>query len=291
MNIVEEYTQFKRHELLNIPGVYSIKCKITDKLYIGETISLYHRFTYHLRRLLNNKHDNPYLQEAVNKYGLAAFELDVIEICEIKDLQRREHHWVHVLYSNQRNTGYNIRDTHPDEKLRITDDQRRRMVEAQSKRTDNRKNVSAETRAKISAIHKGKKIPKEVVDRMRTQAGTERRERQARYREIKELTGKAPVSEKFLTSIRAAMAKREYKKGKEHARSKAIIKYNLDGKFMAVYSCIREADNRDGYSSVIVKCCKGKCKMSLGYIWRYYTDNYPLQIEPYTGKMSKYCKK
>lgn len=57
----------------------------------------------------NNKHYNPYLQNAWNKYGEENFVFEIIEIVENENILRnREQHYIDIFNSSNRNFGYNI---------------------------------------------------------------------------------------------------------------------------------------------------------------------------------------
>lgn len=52
--------------------------------------------------------------------------------------------------------------------------------------------------------------------------------------------------------------------------SKAVEQYTKDGKFVAEYPSMMEASRQTGLNSGgICSCCKGKCKQSNGFIWKY----------------------
>lgn len=101
----------KRREdnIYNRIGIYGIRNKINDKIYIGKTgMNFGDRWDSHRSLLNNNKHDNPYLQNAWNKYGEENFEFIVIEDCDIDDLNERETYW--IKYYKEKSLAYNIHD-------------------------------------------------------------------------------------------------------------------------------------------------------------------------------------
>ena len=75
-------------------GIYGIKNKINDKIYIGQSINIKDRFVRHKTLLKHNKHYNAHLQRSYNKHGLESFEFFVLEQCSENDLSNREQHWV-----------------------------------------------------------------------------------------------------------------------------------------------------------------------------------------------------
>jgi group I intron endonuclease len=64
----------------NVTGIYKITSEITQKFYIGSSITIGKRWTAHLWRLRNQKHGNRYLQNHVNKYGIEDLKFSVLEI-------------------------------------------------------------------------------------------------------------------------------------------------------------------------------------------------------------------
>ena len=67
-------------------GIYQIRNITTNKIYIGSTNNLKRRYNQHLNSLNKNKHENPYLQAAWNKYGANNFIFEIIEFCQ-EDVQ------------------------------------------------------------------------------------------------------------------------------------------------------------------------------------------------------------
>jgi group I intron endonuclease len=74
-------------------GVYKITCTANKKIYIGSTSNLCQRKRQHFDRLRLNKHDNPILQAAFNKYGEDAFTYEVIELTLPAFQLEREQYW------------------------------------------------------------------------------------------------------------------------------------------------------------------------------------------------------
>ena len=64
-------------------GVYLIRNKIDDKVYVGSCIrSFRRRAQSHVRCLIKGIHANPKLQNSWNKHGAAAFEFLIIDYCQ-----------------------------------------------------------------------------------------------------------------------------------------------------------------------------------------------------------------
>lgn len=120
--------RFKR-----LPGIYEIKNLLNNKVYIGQTKSIYSRLIDHKNALKNDKHDNSHLQRSFNKYGIDNFSFNVIEYCDQQYLTEKE-----KFYISEQIECYNIREAidsviHPKRQL-----------------------ISEETRKLLSDIKKGK---------------------------------------------------------------------------------------------------------------------------------------
>ncbi len=78
------------------PGIYIITIKNSIKVYIGESINVKNRLKNHLRKLRNQKHTNPILQNLYNKYGEDALDFNILEYLDTKDkkiLKEKEAKW------------------------------------------------------------------------------------------------------------------------------------------------------------------------------------------------------
>ena len=83
----------------SLPGIYLIIFKDTEYVYIGSSYNVYDRLAGHLRTLLNNKHDNVFLQRTYLKYGKDKIRFIPLEYCEKDDtiLQQKEVYWYNYL--------------------------------------------------------------------------------------------------------------------------------------------------------------------------------------------------
>jgi len=64
-----------------------------------------------------------------------------------------------------------------------------------------------------------------------------------------------------------------------------LIAYNKEGNFVGVFKSAREASRQLKISyKHISSCAKGKRPICEGYMFRYFTNNYPLKIKPYKFK-------
>lgn len=84
--------------LRKLCGIYRLS--VLEHSYIGSSKNLYARLSEHRTDLRNNRHTNPFLQKVVNKYGLEAVSIDIIELCEKDKRIEREAYWIKELHSD-----------------------------------------------------------------------------------------------------------------------------------------------------------------------------------------------
>lgn len=116
-------------------GVYKITNLKTAECYVGKSKHVEKRWQEHFSKGYGAVHSKRF-QEAIDTYGNEGFSFQIIEECDVKDLDERERYWISEL-----KPVYNtLMDGHA---------------------------VSASTRAKISAKLKGRKQLPELVEKRR----------------------------------------------------------------------------------------------------------------------------
>ena len=109
-------------------GIYKITNIKNNKVYIGQSVKLSARKNGHINSLKKQQHHNPLLQLAFNKYGQKSFIFEILEECEIDQLDEKERFWISFFDSTNRDYGYNFESggnlkkrAHPEtvEKIRI----------------------------------------------------------------------------------------------------------------------------------------------------------------------------
>lgn len=127
-------------------GVYTITNLVNNKIYVGYATNMYRRRDWHFCSLRAGTHTNAHLQAAYNKYGVENLVFGILEREELELLAGLEHYWCNMLNAHDREFGYNIQPTHPDNKPR---------------------RVSEETREKLRASHLGQKNSLESIEKAR----------------------------------------------------------------------------------------------------------------------------
>lgn len=88
-------------ELRQICGIYLLKNLLTNKYYIGQSIDIYRRLLQHKNYCKN------YIDQIIAATGAENFEVSILKICQIKELDDLERFFIEK-YQSQFPLGYNI---------------------------------------------------------------------------------------------------------------------------------------------------------------------------------------
>lgn len=131
-------------------GIYSVRNKITNLIYVGLSTNIGHRFVSHKRQLISGKHKNKHMQSSCDKHGIDNFIFEIIEVCDATILCEREKFWIKYHRSHNRNHGYN--KTFGGEFGRLSDE-----IYAQYSKRLKGCTISDEQKSRISKTLTGKK--------------------------------------------------------------------------------------------------------------------------------------
>lgn len=84
-------------------GIYKITNKINNKSYIGQSTNIQRRINEH--RWANENSRIPF-HKAIDKYGWDNFQVEILEECNLEDLNERESYWIQ--FYNSYGEGYNM---------------------------------------------------------------------------------------------------------------------------------------------------------------------------------------
>lgn len=87
---------------INMMGIYKITNKATGKSYIGQSNDITRRFKEH--QTVGEKSRIP-VDIAIKKYGKESFLYEILEECNIEELNQKETYWIN--YYDTVNNGYN----------------------------------------------------------------------------------------------------------------------------------------------------------------------------------------
>lgn len=150
-------------------GIYQIKNVVNGKIYVGSSINMDSRWSNHKTALRGNYHHGTYLQRAWGKYGEDNFLFSIVEempFSEDATLREVENYYFNKLKPEYNEAKYATRS--PWYKRHFPKEMKEKMRKSKTgdKHWNYGKHHSEETRAKISASHVGKRIPKDVRERM-----------------------------------------------------------------------------------------------------------------------------
>lgn len=180
-----------------ICGVYKITHIASGKSYIGISKDVHRRWIQH-KSWVNTGARRSAIYSAMQKYGIDAFSWQIIEECSKDDLEMREQHWIAV-FDTFRN-GYNL-----------------------TAGGEYNKEVSEESRKRMSDSHKGKKQPQELIEK-RVKRGSEhfaygkQRDEATRQKISQSLTGKKHSEETKAKRSKALMGRKMSQESIEKSR-------------------------------------------------------------------------
>jgi group I intron endonuclease len=93
-----------------LAGIYKITNTKDGKSYIGQAVKLLSRYWKHVSTLRLQKHRNPHLQAAINKFGIENFTFEVLEVLPLDKslLKQREQYWIDYYNTCNNKFGYNM---------------------------------------------------------------------------------------------------------------------------------------------------------------------------------------
>jgi group I intron endonuclease len=234
-------------------GIYSITCKVNNKMYVGYATSFNTRWPDHRNALNDGIHYNYYLQQDWALYGAKMFKIERVEVCTEDRLVEREHYWATLLNVHNREYGYNIRPTGESKNVRLAQETKDKISKAQKGKVRTSEQLIKRTATrKKNAEKRGYWVSPERIEKMKI-----------------EMKGK-PISPN--------MVKKSIEKS-----SKKCSQYSLQGNLIAVYNSQCEAGRQTGIDdSGINAVCIGKISTSGGYVWRSENDpfnKYPVILE------------
>ena len=166
---------------LPICGIYKITCSADERCYVGQSIDIVARWGKHKRTLRQGKHRSIFMQRAWDKHGEDTFAIEVLEEVDpptllLNDLKtlltEREQVWMDRLHPefNVAPAAGSTLGMRPSEEAKVNwrkvidSPEHREKLRAASKKRWERGPVSDETKAKMSAVRKGRKLPPRTAE-------------------------------------------------------------------------------------------------------------------------------
>jgi group I intron endonuclease len=238
-------------------GIYKITNEINRKIYIGQSVDYEKRKVSHKTKFLqyckspeNHKSGCIFLYNSFKKYGFENFTFELIEECLIDELNNREQYWMNFYSSYEREYGYNLCKIAGSSKGTIRNESTRlKNSESAKKRIGDKNPFYGKTHSDYSKNEMSKKRSGKKRKNISTEKWVEHKIWEMSY--IK------------------------------------ILQYDIWGNFIKEWNSLSEASN-------VTKIKKGRISESLtehqptagGFIWKYFKEEYPLNIEPNISKIS-----
>jgi len=127
--------KLNRKEHSNQSGIYCIRNKVNNKVYIGKAKCIYRRIRQHVNNLnkKNRDEENDHLINSWHKYGRENFEYFVVEYVPLDLLKTQELYWQKSYNCTDRKKGYNIR-LDSETNCIVSEETRNKCSKAQIKR-------------------------------------------------------------------------------------------------------------------------------------------------------------
>jgi len=207
-------------------GVYKIINLVNNKIYVGSAVNFEIRWRNHKSELKRYKHHSPKLQNSYNKHGIDNFKFEIIEECVKEKLIEREQYYID-LYDSYKN-GYNC------------------CPKADSNLG---RRCSEETKIKIGKANKGRKMPKESIEKSR----------------------QAHIGLKFSEETKKEMSAKRIGRNNPRYNPTPILQYDLKDKFIKEWQDFISLKDAGFDSTDISRVCKKdkNRKVSHGYKWKF----------------------
>jgi group I intron endonuclease len=266
--------------------VYIIKNLTNGKCYIGQSKQkdVNTRWNSHKSTSkTKKKNGSSALNAAFRKHGLANFTFNIICVCFDEDRLEYEKFYIKH-FKTVSPKGYNLTDG--GESPIMSKETIAKMIQANigRKHTDEAKrNMSIAQKSSVLCVQKlrllsqnntGKKRTDEARRKMSASSKGKPKSEETKKKISESKMGKPghAHSEETKKKIRDALKGREMvdKRGKNHARSKEIQQFDLDGTLVRTF----ESANIAGITlkkdvSTICKCARGGTKTAYGFKWKY----------------------
>lgn len=255
-------------------GVYKIVNLIPNKktgvckVYIGSSFNMKNRRWEHFNKLRKNKHNNKYLQSAVNKYGIENFKftcIKYIEKYEDKEKLRKE-----LLVNEQyeidkyredngkinHNLCYNLYEIAGSPLGKKLSEEHKKKISESNKGRNAGIKLSKEHKSKLSESHKGKSS----INKGKKFSTEHKNKLSESHKGIQSGTNHPLYGKKHTEESKNKMRDSNRKK-------RAVINLTTGEIFESINDACRKYNIAD--SAQIIRCCQGKAKTSKNYRWSY----------------------
>jgi len=268
-------------------GIYIIKNKLNNKIYIGSAVDIVDRWRRHKILLQKNKHHSPILQNSWNKYGKENFDFIIVEECNKDILISREQYYLDILlkanddnFTFFKSNGYNV-NHRADSSLgrEFTEETKVKMSKIKSK---NGKLKDIEfSKIDINTFYNNKIIninnketlkPKDKNNPFYKKSHTEESKRIMSEKKMGEnnyFFGRGPMlNKKFTDNHKNKISLSN--SGVNNKNSKKVYQYDINGNLVRIWDSVGMLCKMLNLSvGNISLCCLKKRRTAYGFIWKY----------------------
>ncbi len=242
-------------------GIYEIRNIINNKVYLGSAVNILRRKSQHFYDLINNVHDNKYLQNSYNKikclYGKEEvqkyFIFTVIQYIEDKDqLIKLEQMYIDK-YKNSnglinKNKCYNIRQVAESNlgcRFKLSEETKKRMSRAKKGNKNSPRNFG------LNNHFYGKHHTEDTINKMKNKVFS-------------------PETKKKMSDNHADVrGSKNPNYNKKSCNRRKVMNLTTN----KVFDSIKEAANYYNLNKCnITHVCAGRNKTTGGYVWKYYNS-------------------
>lgn len=242
-------------------GIYCIQNLTNHKRYIGSSTRIQKRKKNHFYMLRKGTHWNAHLQAAFSLHGQVVFSFTIIEECEANELVKREQYWLDFYGSSNPELGYNLNglaglERHTEEsKRKISESNKRRYREGRVPFLLG-KTHTAEVKAALGALHRGKIV------------SVESRARMSRAHRGKVLS--AEHRKKIGDSSRGRKQPQWLVNKRTKNHNKPVLQIGPTNNILQRFASVNEAALAVGTCpSNLSVCLNGRTKTAKGFQWRF----------------------
>ena len=218
-------------------GIYKITNTENGKCYIGQSRDIKARWQKHLSSY--KSYPDWELYRAFKKYGISKFTFEIVEECQIEELNEREIYW--IAQYDSFNNGYNM--TLGGEACNGTNDKKVYQYD-----------ISGKLIGEYKSAHEASRILNIQFTNI-----------------CKVCRGERKTAGGFGWSYQKKEIEEPIKTITKH--NTAVLQYDKSGNFIAEYKSAREAWKQTGISDTTIGLvCKGKGKTAGGFVWKYKND-------------------
>ena len=206
------------------------------RVYIGQSVNIESRIKRYKSLSVKTKSQTKIWRSLV-KYGSENHKYEILEVCDLDDLNERERYWQE--YFNSVDNGLNCFYT---------------------KTTDKSGKASSDTLIKMSVAQLGNN---NWLGRNHTEETKDKIRQKAKGRKYSDKVNKSKGRKGIVPPLKGVF-------GAEHPSSKPVIQTEKNGDFVKMWDSIADIERCLGYNRCnISSCCNNRIKSASGYVWSF----------------------